>query len=83
VPTLSASPRVAPTEQTYSVATLRLGLFSHQLNHGHLHQLVHSANRVKVVDQVSNSSGLRDVAERDKGIALTCRVGFLIISSPV
>ena len=60
--------------------TLRFRLFPHQLNHRHLHQLVHTANSVKVVEEIPHSGGLRDVAEGDKGVALACRVGFLLVS---
>jgi hypothetical protein len=34
---------------TYPVASLCLGLLSDKLNHSHLHQLVHTSNRIKVV----------------------------------
>jgi hypothetical protein len=62
---------------THSVTSLRLGLLANQLDHRHLHQLVHARDLVKVVEEVSDGRGLRDAAEGHERIALASGIGFL------
>jgi hypothetical protein len=63
--------------RTHSVTSLRLGLLANQLDHRHLHQLVHARDLVKVVEEVSDGCGLRDAAERHERVALASGIGFL------
>jgi hypothetical protein len=63
--------------KTHSVTSLRLGLFANQLDHRHLHQLVHARDLVKVVEEVSDGRGLRNAAEGDERVALAGGIGFL------
>lgn len=59
------------------MTTFRLSLLPYQLNHSHLHQLVHGLDLIKIVEEILDGRGLRDVTESDKRVALACRVGFL------
>lgn len=59
------------------MTALGLGFFANKFYHCHLHELVHAADLIEVVEQVSDGGGLRNVAERYESIALACGVGFL------
>jgi hypothetical protein len=61
---------------THPIRALRLGLQPHQLNHRHLHQLVHPLERIQHADQVPDGDGLRDPTQGDERVALARRVGF-------
>ena len=56
------------------MTALCLGFLAHKLDHGHLHELVHAANLIEVVEQIADGRRLRDVAERHESISLTRRV---------
>lgn len=59
------------------MTTFRLSLLPYKLNHSHLHQLVHGLDLIKIVEEILDGRGLRDVTECDERVALACRVGFL------
>lgn len=62
---------------THAMTTFRLSLLPYKLNHSHLHQLVHGLDLIKIVEEILDGRGLRDVTECDERVALACRVGFL------
>jgi len=74
---------IARSKTTHPVPALRLSFLAHQLDHRHLHQLVHAADLIKVVQQVSHRGRLRDLAQRDESVALARRVGFLLSATGV
>ena len=61
----------------HPVGTVALSVGPDQLNHGHLHKLVHRVDRLGRVQQVLDSAVVRHVAERDESVTLACNVGFL------
>lgn len=64
-------------EDTHAMTTFGPSLLPYKLNHSHLHQLVHGFDLIKVIEEILDSCRLGDVTERDKCVALACRVGFL------
>ena len=59
------------------MTSFRLCFFANELNDRHLHELVHAADLVEVVEKIPHCGRLRDVAEGDEGIAFAGGVGFL------
>lgn len=63
-------------EATHSVRSLGLGFQPNELNHGHLHQLIHRIQAIQHADKVPDCDGLSNVAERHKRVSLARCVGF-------
>lgn len=66
----------SPTISTHPIRTLRLCLQPDQLNHRHLHQLIHRLQPIQHAQQVPNRHRLRDTTQRHKRVPFTGCVGF-------
>ncbi len=67
------------TLATNLVATFAPRFQPDQLNHRHLHQLVHPAQTIQHAEEVSNGEWLCDITEGDEGITTAGSVGFLVV----